>query len=125
VDGLCRAVAKDKEVADRDTVGHRGTRVGVVDAVRNPGTRDARLRFRNCPAPSNATTECKSTCPSSASRMASGRSLWLLNGKAADEVFEAPAGSRVEIGVPPDIRSCRRSADLLLVIAVREKALSA
>src|SRR6185437_11280439 len=35
---------KDKEVADRDTVGHRGTRVGVVDSVRNPGTADARLR---------------------------------------------------------------------------------
>src|SRR5262249_53718803 len=36
---------KDKEVADRDTVGHRGTVIGRIDAVL--GTRRAgRLRFR-------------------------------------------------------------------------------
>ena len=36
---------KDKEVADRDTVGHRGTPIGVVEGIRGDG-RDAWLRFR-------------------------------------------------------------------------------
>jgi hypothetical protein len=36
---------KDKEVADRDTVGHRGTRIGQVEAVQRTG-HGARLRFR-------------------------------------------------------------------------------
>src|SRR5690242_1333204 len=37
---------KDKEVADRDTVGHRGTPIGQVEAVLDEGTREPRLRFR-------------------------------------------------------------------------------
>src|SRR5581483_11752863 len=37
---------KDKEVADRDTVGHRGTLVGRVEAVLDDATREPRLRFR-------------------------------------------------------------------------------
>ncbi|MFO0866665.1 MAG: peptidase U32 family protein [Gemmataceae bacterium] len=36
---------KDKEVADRDTVGHRGTRIGVVEQIVNVGS-ERRLRFR-------------------------------------------------------------------------------
>ncbi|MBI3410396.1 MAG: U32 family peptidase [Planctomycetes bacterium] len=38
--------AKDKEVADRDTVGHRGARIGYVEAVLYPSSAKARLRFR-------------------------------------------------------------------------------
>src|SRR5262249_29720761 len=41
---------KDKEVADRDTVGHRGALVGSVEAVRDAGTAGARLRFRTARA---------------------------------------------------------------------------
>ena len=37
---------RDKEVADRDTVGHRGTLIGRVEAVLDGGTANARLRFR-------------------------------------------------------------------------------
>src|SRR5581483_9868774 len=37
---------KDKEVADRDTVGHRGTAVGRVEAILGEGATEARLRFR-------------------------------------------------------------------------------
>lgn len=37
---------KDKEVADRDTVGHRGTLIGRVEAIVGVGTREPRLRFR-------------------------------------------------------------------------------
>jgi putative protease len=37
---------KDKEVADRDTVGHRGTPIGTVESVIRLGTADARVRFR-------------------------------------------------------------------------------
>src|SRR4029077_18153775 len=36
---------KDKEVADRDTVGHRGSRIGQVEAVQHAGKSDFRLRF--------------------------------------------------------------------------------
>src|SRR5262249_46693908 len=36
---------KDREVADRDTVGHRGTRIGRVEGVHG-GAGEARLRFR-------------------------------------------------------------------------------
>src|SRR5437870_7327193 len=41
---------KDKEVADRDTVGHRGSPVGKVEAVAGAGTRGARLRFHTARA---------------------------------------------------------------------------
>src|SRR5260370_29512640 len=37
---------RDKEVADRDTVGHRGTPIGKVETLLNGNTVDARLRFR-------------------------------------------------------------------------------
>jgi len=36
---------KDKEVADRDTVGHRGTPIGRVESIRNAGSSSPRLRF--------------------------------------------------------------------------------
>src|SRR6185436_6285091 len=36
---------KDKEVADRDTVGHRGTPIGKVEAVLNAGSEMPVLRF--------------------------------------------------------------------------------
>ena len=36
---------KDKEVADRDTVGHRGNPIGSVDEIVNAGTSAPRLRF--------------------------------------------------------------------------------
>jgi putative protease len=36
---------KDKEVADRDTVGHRGTPIGQVEAI-HKGAGETRLRFR-------------------------------------------------------------------------------
>ena len=56
---------KDKEVADRDTVGHRGTLIGRVESVRG-----SRLRFRTA-RPWNAMTACRSTCRCWASRSAS------------------------------------------------------
>jgi len=37
---------RDKEVADRDTVGHRGALIGRVEAVRDGATREPKLRFR-------------------------------------------------------------------------------
>src|SRR5262249_40588772 len=47
--GLFVQSHKDKEVADRDTVGHRGTLVGKVEAVERHGP-EARLRFRTARA---------------------------------------------------------------------------
>ena len=57
---------KDKEVADRDTVGHRGTLIGRVEV----GARRAASASAP-PAPWNGTTACRSTCPSWASPSAS------------------------------------------------------
>ncbi len=96
---------KDKEVADRDTVGHRGTPVGHVEAVRNGGTAAARLRFHTARAlerhdglqidlpilgkPFGFPVDRLWVCDS-------GR-----RGKAS-EVIQAPAGATVEVGLPVD-----------------------
>ena len=96
---------KDKEVADRDTVGHRGTLVGRVEAVRNGGTAAARLHFRTARAlerhdglqvdlpilgkPFGFPVDRLWVCES-------GR-----KGKA-NEVIQAPAGAMVEVGLPAD-----------------------
>lgn len=93
---------KDKEVADRDTVGHRGTRVGVVDSVRGAGTRDARLRFRTTRAIERHDGIQIDLPVLGKPYGFAVDHLWRVNGKRLEEVFEAPAGSRVEVGLPAD-----------------------
>jgi len=102
---------RDKEVADRDATSHRGTPIGVVDTVIKTEGGTSRLRFKTArrlelhdglqvdvpglPKPFGCAVE----------------NLWLAQraqtGKPRyDAVFEAPAGSLVEVALPeghPDL----------------------
>ena len=118
---------KDKEVADRDTVGHRGTR-GRASSIR-------------CAIPAAATPACVSARARAIERhdgvqidlpilgkpygFAVDR-LWRLDGKQCGRGVRG-AGRVARRGGPAaaTIRSCRRGADLLLVVAVGETPLSA
>lgn len=98
---------KDKEVADRDTVGHRGTLIGKVDRVVDAGTRQPRLRFR-----SNRALQRHDGLQVDLPVLGKpfGFAVEHLriidrNGKAT-EVFEAPADALVEVSLPrehPDL----------------------
>ncbi len=94
---------KDKEVADRDTVGHRGTPIGQVDSV----TRGI-LRFRTQRSlQKHDGLQIDLPVLGKPFGFAVDR-LTLLEGKQRKprEVFEAPAGALVEVRLPaeyPDI----------------------
>ncbi len=91
---------KDKEVADRDTVGHRGSLIGRVEAVRHD-----RIRFRS-------TRELERHDGLQIDLPTLGKPfgfpidhLWIVEAGRPGrerEVFEAPAGAAVEIGLPPE-----------------------
>jgi putative protease len=96
---------KDKEVADRDTVGHRGTPVGRVEAVLTPGTSEVRLRFRTRrPLERHDGLQIDLPVLGKPYGFAVDH-LWALTpgprGKRS-EVFEAAAGTLVEVGLPRD-----------------------
>jgi putative protease len=92
---------KDKEVADRDTVGHRGTPIGKVEAVLDASTREPRLRFRT-----RRTLERHDGLQIDLPLLGKPfgfavERLWLLRGKGRrEDVFAAPAGSLVEVSLP-------------------------
>ncbi len=89
---------KDKEVADRDTVGHRGTLIGRVEAVH-----ESRLRFRTRRAlEKHDGLQVDLPVLGKPFGFAVER-LWLVpRGRGQRrEVFEAPAGSLVEVSLPP------------------------
>jgi len=89
---------KDKEVADRDTVGHRGTVIGRIEAVRN-----GRLRFRT-----TRTIEKHDGLQVDLPKLSKPfgfavERLWVLReGRKPEAVFEAHAGSLVEVELPAD-----------------------
>jgi putative protease len=94
---------KDKEVADRDTVGHRGTLVGHVQAVRGRGKHDYRLRFQTARALERH-DGLQIDLPTQGQPFGFPvDQLWLVPaGKKEREVFEADAGALVEVGLPPE-----------------------
>jgi U32 family peptidase len=91
---------KDKEVADRDTVGHRGSLIGRVEAVRGD-----RIRFRSA-------RELERHDGLQIDLPTLGKPfgfpidhLWIVEADRPGrerEVFEAPAGAVVEIGLPSE-----------------------
>jgi U32 family peptidase len=95
---------KDKEVADRDTVGHRGTPIGKVEAVRGSGT-DVRIRFRTRRAlERHDGLQIDLPVLGKPFGFPVDR-LWILDprrGAKTQEVFEADAGAVVEVGLPAD-----------------------
>jgi putative protease len=94
---------KDKEVADRDTVGHRGTLIGRVEKITGAGSRQARLHFRTG-RPLQLHDGLQVDLPVLGKPFGFAvDQLWLIGGRGkAAEVFEVPAGSVVEVGLPPD-----------------------
>jgi len=104
---------KDKEVADRDTVGHRGTAVGQVEAVVNANTRHARLRFRT-----RRGLEIHDGLQIDLPVLGKPYGfavdqLWLCppgSKSKTRQVFDAPAGAVVEVGLPIDHPALPRGA---------------
>lgn len=91
---------KDKEVADRDTVGHRGTPIGKVEAIRRDGT-TARLRFRST-RPLQRHDGLQIDLPTLGKPFGFAVDhLWLVERKPRD-VIESPAGALVEVALPID-----------------------
>ncbi len=92
---------KDKEVADRDTVGHRGTLIGKVEAIF--GGTEPRLRFRTS-RPIERHDGLQVDLPSLGKPFGFAVDrLWLFDPKRRgkpEEVFEAKAGTVVEVGLP-------------------------
>jgi putative protease len=92
---------KDKEVADRDTVGHRGTVIGKVETVRHDG--EPRLRF--CTARTLQRHDgLQIDLPTLGKPFGFAvEKLWIVGpgrkGKL-HEVYEAPAGALVEVSLP-------------------------
>src|SRR5439155_15810145 len=88
---------KDKEVADRDTVGHRGTPIGRVQAVQG-----ARLRLRTS-RPLERHDGLQVDLPVLGKPFGFAVDhLWIVSlGKKGKprEVIEAPAGAVVEVGL--------------------------
>ena len=105
---------KDKEVADRDTVGHRGTLIGRVETIlktrrqadkQTSRQADAggvpRLRFRSSRALQRH-DGLQIDLPILGKPFGFAVDhLWLV-GKNAQEVIETPAGALVEVGLPVD-----------------------
>src|SRR5262249_5716161 len=92
---------KDKEVADRDTVGHRGTLIGKVEAVL--GGPELRLRF--CTARALERHDgLQVDLPALGKPIGFAvERLWEVGrGSRRREVFEVPAGTLVEVSLPRD-----------------------
>lgn len=94
---------KDKEVADRDTVGHRGTLVGRVESLEGAGTPQPRLRFRSRRAlERHDGLQIDLPVLGKPFGFAVER-LWTVTaGRRGrrEEVFEAPANTLVEVPLP-------------------------
>src|SRR5260370_3349684 len=93
---------KDKEVADRDTVGHRGSRIGQVEGVVRAGAGDYRLRFKTArPLQRHDGLQIDLPTQGRPFGFAIVR-LWLDKGGKRREAFEAPALSMVEVSLPAE-----------------------
>ena len=91
----------DKEVADRDTVGHRGALVGHVEEVRGRGP-FARLCFRTSRALERH-DGLQVDLPVLGKPYGFAIDHLYLNGpRRSSEVIQAPAGAFVEVGLPED-----------------------
>jgi putative protease len=92
---------RDKEVADRDTVGHRGSPIGTIEAVHGD-RRSRRLRFRTSRVlERHDGLQVDLPILGKPFGFAVDR-LWRLHGRKTEAVFEAPAGALVEVELPAD-----------------------
>lgn len=96
---------QDKEVADRDTVGHRGALIGEVEAVRN-----GRLRFRTRrPLERHDGLQIDLPVLGKPFGFAVDK-LWVIARNKNQDTFAAPAGSLVEVTLPPEHPELPRGA---------------
>jgi putative protease len=94
---------RDKEVADRDLVGHRGALIGRIESVHRD-RKSRRLRFRTTRALERH-DGLQVDLPDAGQPFGFGvRRLWLLEDGGRRAVVEAPAGSLVEVALPQDHR---------------------
>ena len=91
---------KDKEVADRDTVGHRGSPIGTVDEVLAAGHSAPRLRFKTARAIERH-DGLQIDIPGLGKPFGFAVET-LRTRQAAGTVFEAPAGADVEVELPEE-----------------------
>ncbi len=91
---------KDKEVADRDTVGHRGTPIGHVKDIAG-SKREPRLRFRSARALQRH-DGLQIDLPILGKPFGFAVDHLWLAGAQQREVIEAPAGALVEVALPAD-----------------------
>jgi putative protease len=92
---------RDKEVADRDTVGHRGTPIGRIESIHGE-RRATRLRFHT-DRPLERHDGLQVDLPSLGKPFGFPVDrLWITQGKRREEVITAPAGSIVEVELPAD-----------------------
>jgi putative protease len=91
---------RDKDVADRDRVGHRGAPLGTLQAVVKSGGASA-VRFRTA-LPLARHDGLQIDVPGLDRPFGFGvSSLRVVDGRGGGEVFEAPAGATVEVPLPP------------------------
>jgi putative protease len=91
----------EKDVADRDVVGHRGAPLGSVEAVVRSGGAAA-IRFRTARALARH-DGLQVEIPGLDRPFGFGvATLRVVSRRAAAEVFEAPAGATVEVPLPDD-----------------------
>lgn len=95
---------KDKEVADRDTVGHRGSPIGQIEGIHRTG-RDVCVRFHTARALQKH-DGLQVDLPVLGKPFGFPVDhLWLLTGGRKghrEEVFETTAGSLIEVALPED-----------------------
>jgi U32 family peptidase len=101
----------DKEVADRDTVGHRGTPIGNVQAVTQG--REPRLRFHTR-RPLQKHDGLQIDLPVLGKPFGFAvEKLWLVgSGNRTREVFEVPAETLVEVPLPREHPDLPRGAPI-------------
>src|SRR5262249_537818 len=94
---------KDKEVADRDLVGHRGALIGRIESVhRDRKSRRVRLRATRAIERHDG---LQVDIPVLGKPFGFGvRRMWLVEGRSVRAVIEAPAGALVEVELPQDHR---------------------
>ncbi len=94
---------KDKEVADRDLVGHRGAFIGRIEAVLND-RKARRIRFRTARALERH-DGVQVDLPVLGKPFGFGvRRMWVVEGGGRRSVVAAPTGSLLEVELPQDHR---------------------
>jgi putative protease len=92
---------KDKEVADRDLVGHRGTVIGRIESIHGDH-RSRRLRFRTMRSVERY-DGLQIDIPVLGKPYGFGvRRMWRLGGRYPELVIEVSAGTLVDVELPTD-----------------------